>query len=181
MTTSIPTRLLLLTALQVLVALVFLKGFLLTRVELPDVAGCQQGTCGSSSSSGGHQLPGRYSKAVVLIVDAVRYDFLCGKQGADGNGQLSGSLMPKTLRLVQQAGVRVGCCTRQQRYTLGWVTRQCQGVHANPVVSVARLRNEPRPLPPHTPVLQAGAAVASRFVADTPTITMSRLKALLTV
>jgi hypothetical protein len=30
-------------------------------------------------------------------------------------------------------------------------------------------------------ILQAGAAVASRFVADTPTITMSRLKALLTV
>ena len=109
MTTSSSTpgaRLLLLTALQVLVALVFLKGFLLTRVELPDVAGCQQGsTCGSS---GGHQLPGRYSKAVVLIVDAVRYDFLCGKQGADADGQLSGSLMPKTLRLVQQAGVRVG-------------------------------------------------------------------------
>lgn len=100
-----PSKLLLLTALQVLVALVFLKGFLLTRVELPDVSGCQQDAC--SSGSGG-QLPARYNKAVVLIVDAVRYDFLCGKQSADGGNQLSGSLMPKTLRLVQQAGVRVG-------------------------------------------------------------------------
>jgi predicted AlkP superfamily pyrophosphatase or phosphodiesterase len=99
-TITAASRLLLLSVLQALVALLFLKGFLLTRVELPDVA---QGV-GSSSSSSSAQQPPPYQKAVVLIVDAVRYDFLCGTQP-----DLSGSLMPKTLRLVQ-AGVRV-CCS----------------------------------------------------------------------
>lgn len=89
------SKLLLLSGLQTIVALVFLRGFLLTRVELPDVAECQSHSCNS-------QLP-QYQKAVVLIVDAVRYDFLCGKQ--DEHGQLSRSLMPRTLQLVQ-AGVR---------------------------------------------------------------------------
>lgn len=99
-------KLLLLTALQVFVALVFLKGFLLTRVELPDVAECQGSSCSSSQ-------PPTYRKAVVLIVDAVRYDFLCGKQSAAG--QLSGSLMPKTLHWVQ-AGVRA--CPLLQQHQL---------------------------------------------------------------
>jgi predicted AlkP superfamily pyrophosphatase or phosphodiesterase len=96
---NIPFKLLLLTFCQTVVALVFLKGFLLTRIELPDVSQGESPTCSS-------QLP-PYGKAVVLIVDAVRYDFLCGKQGAEGD--ISGSLMPKTLSLVQ-AGVSAASC-----------------------------------------------------------------------
>lgn len=95
-TATAASRLLLLSVLQALVALLFLKGFLLTRVELPDIA---QGGGSSSISISSARQPPPYQKAVVLIVDAVRYDFLCGKQH-----DLSGSLMPKTLRLVK-AGV----------------------------------------------------------------------------
>lgn len=91
---NISSKLLLLTCCQIVVALVFLKGFLLTRVELPDVSQCGSPACSS-------QVP-LYQKAVVLIVDAVRYDFLCGRQDDEGN--LAGSLMPKTLSLVR-AGV----------------------------------------------------------------------------
>jgi phosphatidylinositol glycan class O len=94
---NVTSKLVLLSSVQVLVALVFLKGFLLTRLELPDVSRqCQGPTCSS-------QLP-TYKKAVVLIVDAVRYDFLCGKDGST-TAQASGSLMPKLLQWVQR-GVR---------------------------------------------------------------------------
>lgn len=94
---NVTFKLVLLSSVQVLVALVFLKGFLLTRLELPDISRqCHGPTCSS-------QLP-TYKKAVVLIVDAVRYDFLCGKDGSTPS-QLPGSLMPKLLQWVQ-TGVR---------------------------------------------------------------------------
>jgi phosphatidylinositol glycan class O len=94
---NVTFKLVLLSSVQLIVALVFLKGFLLTRLELPDVSRqCQGATCSS-------QLP-TYKKAVVLIVDAVRYDFLCGKDGSQ-HGEPSGSLMPNLLQWVQK-GVR---------------------------------------------------------------------------
>jgi hypothetical protein len=63
----------LLAALHVAVAVVFLRGFLLTRLELPDVSACHplSHSCGASQ-------PPPYSKLVLLIADAVRHDFLCG-------------------------------------------------------------------------------------------------------
>lgn len=105
----------LLVCLQAAAVLVFLKGFLLTRVELPDIAAAAPAFDSISISSGSGQPtagapPAAYSKAVVLIVDAVRYDFLCGKGdggSASANGQqhqFAGSLMPKTLQWVR-AGV----------------------------------------------------------------------------
>ncbi|KAF8072619.1 hypothetical protein HT031_000279 [Scenedesmus sp. PABB004] len=110
----------LLAAAHVVVALVFLRGFLLTRLELPDVSAAR------TAPAGGPPPP--FDRAVLLIVDALRYDCLC-VHGAGGAPPHAGRL-PKTLALVGAA---------------------------------------------------PGAAVAARFVADTPTITMSRLKALLTV
>jgi predicted AlkP superfamily pyrophosphatase or phosphodiesterase len=68
MAAAVSSRLALLPALHVLVAIVFLKGFLLTRVELPDASSCPDGSCNSKPA---------YSKAVVLIVDALRYDVVC--------------------------------------------------------------------------------------------------------
>ncbi|KAF6264465.1 hypothetical protein COO60DRAFT_1624241 [Scenedesmus sp. NREL 46B-D3] len=117
MAAALSSRLALLTALHVLVALIFLKGFLLTRVELPDTSSCTEVPCNSRPA---------YSKAVVLIVDALRYDFVCSDGSSPASFQ---GRFPKTLGLVGSAG---------------------------------------------------DAAVVARFVADTPTITMSRLKALLT-
>jgi hypothetical protein len=175
---NISFKLLLLTCCQIVVALVFLKGFLLTRIELPDVSQCASPACSS-------QLP-PYGKAVVLIVDAVRYDFLCGKQVAQG--ELSGSLMPKTLSLVQ-AGVSASCLRRRSRWSVA-ASATCEDVDPHDVKGDI----ETAPRSPacfsksslllhhwYACILQAGSAVASRFVADTPTITMSRLKALLTV
>ena len=53
---------------------VFVQGFLLTRVALSNQA---------SACSGDHNcLPARYSRAVVLIVDALRHDFLFPHQNA---------------------------------------------------------------------------------------------------
>ena len=170
---STACKLLVLTALQFVVALVFLKGFLLTRVELPDVAQCQGSSCSS-------KLP-TYQKAVVLIVDAVRYDFLCGKQSE--SGQLSGSLMPRTLRWVQ-TGVRA-CLLLQLLKVVHCPTTSNPPADWTAGSSAAATLSKMSSLHHHVVcchcVVQAGAAVASRFVADTPTITMSRLKALLTV
>jgi phosphatidylinositol glycan class O len=91
MAAAVSSSLVLLTALHVLVALVFLKGFLLTRVELPDVSSCTEGSCTSKPA---------YSKAVVLIVDALRYDFVCD----DGSATTSfRGRFPKTLGLLRAA------------------------------------------------------------------------------
>lgn len=90
-------RLCILAALHVLVAVVFLKGFLLTRVELPDISSCTAVSCSSRPA---------YSKAVVLIVDALRYDFVCD----DGSSKASfRGRFPKTLGFVGAAvsGVQV--------------------------------------------------------------------------
>eukprot|EP00878_Enallax_costatus_P014400 GHUV01015060.1.p1 GENE.GHUV01015060.1~~GHUV01015060.1.p1 ORF type:complete len:547 (+),score=125.93 GHUV01015060.1:308-1948(+) len=115
--TKLSTKLLGLSFVHIAVCLVFLKGFLLTRVELPDLSQCSPQDCRAEV---------QYTKAVVLIVDALRYDFVC--ENSSNDSAYRGKL-PKTLAHVATAGP---------------------------------------------------AAVATRFVADTPTITMSRLKALLT-
>lgn len=85
------TRLLGVTILHIVIVLVFLKGFLLTRIELPDVSECSSQTCS------GHQP---YSKAVVLIVDALRYDFLCASSSSDS---LYRGKLTKTLEHVAKA------------------------------------------------------------------------------
>lgn len=94
--------------LHVAVVLVFLKGFLLTRVELPDVADCEQpglpGSCDGAPA---------YSKAVVLIVDALRHDFLCGRAGAGPNSQAG--MLPATLGRIA-ASVRRGSAEAHQAH-----------------------------------------------------------------
>jgi len=79
--------------LHILVAVVFLKGFLLTRIELPDIS--------NQLSSAGNQSVA-YSKAVIIIVDAVRFDFLCTPPDGSSN-HLAVGLLPKMLGLVQAA------------------------------------------------------------------------------
>lgn len=93
MTSRLSLNVLGLSVLHLAVALVFLKGFLLTRIELPHVSQCPPETCSSYRP---------YSKAVVLIVDALRYDFLCERASSDSyyRGKL-----PRTLDHVAK-GVR---------------------------------------------------------------------------
>lgn len=88
-----PGRLALLAALHVGVVVLFASGFLLTRVELPDAGRCGQQGCRH------HQ---RYSKAVILIVDALRYDFVCAP--TDGQPlKPHQALFPRTLGIMEGA------------------------------------------------------------------------------
>ncbi|KAI8464250.1 MAG: hypothetical protein J3K34DRAFT_492384 [Monoraphidium minutum] len=141
-------RLVGLALLHVAAALVFSRGFLLTRVELPDIATCPGPGCppahhaaNADAPAGGARPPSAtpgagappaapaqaaYDRAVILIVDALRFDFVCGNRSAAAP---HAGAFPNTMALVSNAG---------------------------------------------------DAAAVLRFVADTPTITMSRLKALLT-
>lgn len=84
-------RILGLIVLHVIVALTFLKGFLLTRIELPDVSECSHATCTGRKP---------YNKAVVLIVDALRYDFVCERST---NASYHRGKLPKTLGYVAAA------------------------------------------------------------------------------
>ncbi len=87
-----PVRLLLsLAVLHALALLLFARGFLLTRVELPHTSPC------------GEQCQGRqqYDKAVVLIIDALRHDFVCAPDGSAGL-QHQG-LFSQTLELLSGA------------------------------------------------------------------------------
>lgn len=45
----------------------YTRGFLLTRLALSDVNSCEDGEC---------TLPPTHKKAVVLVIDALRFDFL---------------------------------------------------------------------------------------------------------
>eukprot|EP00879_Flechtneria_rotunda_P018643 GHRR01019565.1.p1 GENE.GHRR01019565.1~~GHRR01019565.1.p1 ORF type:complete len:105 (+),score=3.39 GHRR01019565.1:379-693(+) len=75
--------------LHMVAVCVFLKGFLLTRIELPDVTAPDNHFMGSTPP---------YSKAVIVIVDAVRYDFVCH---SSTELDLISNSMPRTMRLVE--------------------------------------------------------------------------------
>lgn len=89
---------------------VFLKGFLLTRLELPNVSGCRDPELSRSSQpeptlhqkntsvSGGCWTDKSFDRAAVVIVDALRYDFVFGNAGAP-----RGAAMPKLLGLLADA------------------------------------------------------------------------------
>lgn len=83
----------LLTLLHVLAALIFSRGFLLTRVELPDVSSCPGPACATQ------QAP-LYDRAVILIVDALRFDFVCENTTAE---KPHAGLFPRTMQLVGDA------------------------------------------------------------------------------
>jgi len=100
-------------ALHLLALALFLKGFLLTRLELPHVSRCDDIASGGGggattaasppppSSSGRAAAafpppacwaPPAYDRAVVIIIDALRYDFLAGPPAggrrADHHGRM---------------------------------------------------------------------------------------------
>ena len=95
--TKLSTKILGFSLVHIAVCLVFLKGFLLTRVELPDVSQCPPQGCRAEAE---------YSKAVVLIVDALRYDFVC--EISSNDSAYMGKL-PKTLAHVATAVSATRC------------------------------------------------------------------------
>ena len=78
--------------MHLVVLLIFMKGFLLTRVELPDASPKQQ--------ADSFRALKRYNKLVLLIVDAVRYDFVCEPSTA---GKPFAGAFPKTVGKVEAA------------------------------------------------------------------------------
>jgi predicted AlkP superfamily pyrophosphatase or phosphodiesterase len=70
--------------LQLLGVWLFLSGFLLTRIELGDESRCGDGVQGCACQSGPvcAQPRPRFRKAVVVVVDALRYDFVREQPGS---------------------------------------------------------------------------------------------------
>lgn len=90
---SLRSSLLALAACHIAVILLFTRGFLLTRVELPHTSSCSGGTLPKCP-------PQRYDKAVVLVVDALRYDFTCAPVGP---AKPHHGLFPRTLERMARA------------------------------------------------------------------------------
>lgn len=97
-----------LATLHAIVALVFTRGYLLSRIELPHTGKCIDGRC--------KQLQ-QYSKAVVIIVDALRYDFVCGRPS---QRQPNAGMLPKTMALVNNT-VGAGDERRQRLPLSSWM------------------------------------------------------------
>ena len=94
-----------LSLLHALVVLVFTRGYLLSRVELPHTNACPSASRLFEGDLGCRALQ-RYDRAVVIIVDALRYDMVCGTPTAR---QPNAGAMPRTLALLD-ARDAVSCC-----------------------------------------------------------------------
>lgn len=88
------------TLWHVAALLVFVHGFLLTRIELPNFSGCND-IRQTSNSAEGCWTPGSNDKAVVVIIDALRYDFLINEDSSGGSKYTE--LMPKTMSTARHA------------------------------------------------------------------------------
>ena len=63
-------------SMHILGLYLFSKGFLLTRVQIRNVTDCRSPSSSSSSSSSScSSLPPKFSKFIILVVDALRFDF----------------------------------------------------------------------------------------------------------
>ena len=98
---------------HVVAILVFVHGFLLTRVELPHVSSCEDAVPRPAGLPGpacwGHRA---FDRAAIVIIDALRYDFLI-RDGYNASYPYAG-LMPRTLATAKHA---VGAAL------LGWPPR----------------------------------------------------------
>ena len=57
---------------------IFTKGFLLTRLVLDDTSSCQDGIFNNQLPQASNEcwMPAKYDKAIIVLIDALRYDFL---------------------------------------------------------------------------------------------------------
>jgi hypothetical protein len=110
--------------------LVFVHGFLLTRVELPHVSSCEDAVPRPAQLRGdacwGHRA---FDRAVIVIVDALRYDFLI-RDGHNTSYPYAG-LMPRTLATARHAvsGAVHHGRPRSRRCGIGALT-DCDGCRA---------------------------------------------------
>ena len=106
--------------------LVFCKGFLLKRIEVPHHSGCITSTTGDGTCNG---YPRKFKRVIWLLIDALRYDFTVYDDGLDPDPPPYRNKLP-------------------------------------------HIRDLTRDRPAHAKLF--------RFVADPPTTTMQRLKAITT-
>ena len=98
MAQAAPGRMLLRSTLWHAVAVaVFIHGFLLTRIELPHVSSCGD----LPAAAGGCWSSAAFDRTVIVIVDALRYDFMVND--VYNSSYAYAGLMPKTLATAQQA------------------------------------------------------------------------------
>lgn len=87
--------------LHVLSIFLFIKGFLLTRFELPNISACDTGSDQIGRNVSGCWSDARYDRVVLVVLDALRYDFVV----EDGNmpGAMHVEQLPKLLALREEA------------------------------------------------------------------------------
>lgn len=88
----------------------FLNGFMLTRLQLPDTSSCKDYNASSSSSSQCWSAP-QVDKVVILLVDALRYDFVVSAGSSSQSLDLHGH-MPGLSELVDAYGNKVSMVMR---------------------------------------------------------------------
>ena len=155
-------QLLLLLALHIAAIALFAAGFLLTKIELTNVSSCTAQSSTSPLDSPPQQHLERpafpaacptplVQRTVWLIIDALRWDFVADNSSAGAPHMWH---MPILHQLAAEA-----------------VRTLTGSLHTVPACT----------LHVHSVCLQGHAALLARFVADPPTTTMQRLRALLTV
>lgn len=89
------------TAVHVLSILLFMKGFLLTKLELPNTSACDLGRDLLGRNVSGCWSDTRFDKVIMVVVDALRYDFVA----EDGHmpGAMHVEQFPKLLALREEA------------------------------------------------------------------------------
>lgn len=108
----------------------FLDGFLLTRVQLTETSKCTDFPSGIDSQ-GGCWGPKPFSKAVIIVVDALRFDFMwssaTGRSTANinNNTQYYLNQMPSFRNLAQRDG---------------WTTLFYEGITDSPTTTMQRLK-----------------------------------------
>lgn len=150
---------LLMTTCHLVAITVFLKGYLLTRFELGNVSQCRDPDLSwyeshikdENNRSSCWSEPA-FDRTVVFLVDALRFDFVFEGDLPPG--------MPELLRMLHEA---------------------VSSLVAHTLVAGRFLDGPPRNGTPLAAPQGPDAAAAFKFIADTPSVTSSRLKAMLTV
>ena len=176
----------LLTLLHLASLALFINGFLLTRVHLPERSTERPGAAANATA------PPPYDRVVWLMIDALRYDFVV----SDGRYRCADAKLCHQghMPFLSELSSQVGAATASSKLAVQHVvcernllsrSRLLRGARAadakhclQPPASAVPSHSSPLPLWSHC-ILQ-DAARSFMFVADAPTTTTQRLKSLAT-
>lgn len=106
---SLRCTLLLIIAGHAISSYLFLNGFMLTRLQLPDTSKCDDHNALGTNNAQCWTAP-RVDKVVILLVDALRYDFVVSGEVSSQSPELQGH-MPRLSELVAAYHSRVSMST----------------------------------------------------------------------